>query len=153
MSKHARGKLPGSALVTAAVVLVAGLSSGCAPGDIALEGKVFDALGAATGINATQKEAKVAPRAGIVIPPRLDNLPAPGETASVPDGAIADIRDHDRTKVVDKSKLEAAHREFCEKNYVLPKQRGDQSVDDVQGPLGYCRPSALTAMQKWNKSE
>jgi hypothetical protein len=139
-----------------AVVLVSAVAalavSACAPGDIAFEGKIFNALGSAIGGGESQKEAKLAPRPGLVLPPALDKLPDPGSSA-VPDGQIAEIQDFDRKKVVDKSKLAAAQKQFCEKNYEEPKRRGDQTVDDVQGPDGPCRPSALNALSKWNKAE
>lgn len=138
--------------LVAVVCVVSAALSGCAPGDIAFEGKVFQALGSAIGAGDSEKEVKLAQRQGLVLPPAADRLPAPGENA-VPDGQIADIRDHDRKKVVDNSKLAAAQKEFCHKNYELPKQRGDQTVDDVKGPAGPCRPSVLNALTSANKSE
>ena len=146
-----------SAVGKAAAVLTAGASAaglaGCAPGDVALEGKLFQTVGAAIGVGGPEKEAKLAPRSGLVLPPGLNNnLPAPGENV-VPDGQIAGIRDFDATKKVDKSKLAAAQKEFCRVNYELPKSRGDQTVDAVEGPAGPCRPSALDGLAKWNKGE
>jgi hypothetical protein len=139
-----RGLLAGAACTT--------LLAACSPGDVALEGKIFETIGAATGVGQSEREAKVAARPGLVVPPRLDSLPTPGEQ-SVPDGAVANIQDHDRKKVVDRSKLEAAQREYCYQNYELPKQRGARDVEDVQGPMGSCRPSIFNALAKWNKGE
>lgn len=138
-----------SALVVCAVTAVL---AGCAPGDIAFEGKAFQALGSLVGAGEPEKETKLASRPGIVLPPALDKLPAPGE-AAVPDGQLAEIQDFDRKKVVDNSKLQAAQKEFCRVNYELPKQRGDQTVDDVKGPAGPCRPSVMNALTNWNKGE
>jgi len=116
--------------------------SACGAGDVQLNGKVFDAIGGLVGSSGANQEARIAPRAGLVVPPGLDNLPQPGE-ASVPDGALAGIADHDRKKVVDKSALEGKQREYCKVHYEQAKQRGDQSADMASGPLGSCRPSAM----------
>ena len=126
----------------AAVAAVALSLSACGAGDVQLNGKVFDALGGLVGAGGANEEAKIAPRAGLVVPPGLENLPQPG-AASVPDGDLAQIVDHDRKKVVDKSAIEAQQREYCRVNYELAKQRGDQTADLATGPLGSCRPSAM----------
>jgi hypothetical protein len=122
--------------------LMAASLAGCSAGDVQLNGKVFDALGGLVGTGGANEEAKVAPRAGLVLPPALDRLPEPG-SAVVPDGDLAQISDFDRKKVVDKSALEAKQREYCKVNYEQAKQRGDQTADMATGPLGLCRPSAM----------
>lgn len=137
-----------------AILIVSAGLAGCAPGDVALEGKLFQAVGSAIGVGQPEKEAKLAPRSGLVLPPGLNNsLPPPSETGAAPDGQLADIRDFDASKKVDKAKLEQAQKEFCRVNYDLPRQRGDQTVDTVEGPAGPCRPSILTGLEKWNKGE
>ena len=127
-----------------ALVSVCTLSiAACAPGDVQLNGKVFEMLGSATGIGDPEKEAKLEARPGLVVPPGLDKLPAPGENA-VPDGDLAQIQDFDRKKVADKSALEAKQREYCKVNYEQAKQRGDNTTADLAvGPTGPCRPSAM----------
>ncbi len=147
IAKLSRTATIGAALATAVVL------GGCAPGEIALEGKLFQAVGSAIGVGGSEKEAKLAPRSGLVLPPGLNNnLPAPSDSV-VPDGQVAEIRDYDASKKVDKAKLAAAQKEFCQANYELPKARGDQSVDSVEGPAGPCRPSALNSLAKWNSGE
>lgn len=126
--------------------------SACGAGDVQLNGKVFDAIGGLVGSAGANQEARIAPRSGLVVPPGLDNLPQPG-AATVPDGALADIADHDRKKVVDKSALEAKQREYCKVNYEQAKQRGDQNVDGVTGPTGLCRPSAMGLVNTINGKE
>lgn len=116
--------------------------SACSAGDVQLNGKVFDAIGGLVGSSGGNEDAKIAPRAGLVVPPALDRLPEPG-SAAVPDGDLAQIADFDRKKVVDQSALEAKQREYCKVNYEQAKQRGDQSADMATGPLGPCRQSAL----------
>ena len=118
------------------------LLSACSPGDVQLNGKVFDAIGGLVGSGGPNEEAKIAVRPGLVTPPGLDRLPEPG-SASVPDGDLAQIQDFDRKKVVDKSALEAKQREYCKVNYEQAKQRGDQTADMATGPMGACRPTAL----------
>ena len=138
----------------AVVALLAVSMAGCSAGDVQLNGKLFDALGAVTGSNAQEGDVKIAPRTGLVVPPSLQNLPAPGSQA-VPDGQMADIQDHDRKKVVDKSALQAKQAEYCKVNYEQAKQRGDNTTADLAvGPLGSCRPSAMGLIDTINgKSE
>ena len=125
------------------LMLIAALTlAGCSAGDVQLNGKVFDAVGALTGSNAAAGDTKLAARPGLVVPPGLDKLPEPG-SSQVPDGDLAQITDHDKSKVIDKSALEAKQREYCKVNYEQAKQRGDQTADLATGPLGSCRPSAL----------
>jgi len=127
--------------------------AGCAPGDIALEGKIFDAVGLSGTQQGGGRVVKLADRAPLVVPPSLTSLPAPGETGSTTADAIAGIDDPDRKKNVDKATLEKQHAEFCRVNYELAKARGDQTAEGVVGPLGACRPSIFTAIQKWNVAE
>ncbi len=126
--------------------------SACGAGDVQLNGKVFDAIGGLVGSGGANESAKIAARPGLVVPPGLDNLPQPG-SAAVPDGDLAQIQDHDRKKVVDKSALEAKQREYCKVNYEQAKQRGDQNADAATGPLGSCRPSALGLVKAMNSGE
>jgi hypothetical protein len=133
-----------------ATALLGALMAGCSAGDVQLNGKLFDALGSVTGASATQGDVKVAPRAGLVVPPNLQNLPAPGSQA-VPDGQMAEIVDHDRKKVVDKSALMAQQAEYCKVNYEQAKQRGDTTTADLAvGPMGSCRPSAMGLIDEIN---
>jgi hypothetical protein len=128
------------------------LLSACGAGDVQLNGKVFDAIGGLVGSGGANESAKVPARPGLVVPPGLDNLPQPG-SAAVPDGDLAQITDHDRKKVVDKSALEAKQREYCKVNYEQAKQRGDQNADAAAGPLGPCRQSALGLIKSMNSGE
>jgi hypothetical protein len=114
----------------------------CSAGDVQLNGKVFDAIGSLTGAGTPEGDVKIASRPGLVVPPSLQKLPEPG-TQTVPDGQLADIVDHDRKKVVDKSALQAKQAEYCKVNYEQAKQRGDSTADLATGPLGPCRPSAM----------
>ena len=122
----------------------------CSPGDVQLNGKLFDAIGGLTGASTPEGEVKLAARPGIVVPPNLQNLPQPG-TESVPDGQLADITDHDKKKVVDNSALQAKQAEYCKVNYEQAKQRGDTTTADLAvGPMGQCRPSVLGLIDSIN---
>jgi hypothetical protein len=132
----------------AAVLLSLALAA-CSPGDVQLNGKLFDAIGSVTGASSEPKEVKLAERPGLITPPGLQNLPTPGSNA-VPDGAIADIVDHDRKKIVDKSAMQAKQAEYCKVNYEQAKQRGDTTADLAEGPLGSCRPTFGTLLKNIN---
>ncbi len=123
--------------------------AGCSAGDVQLNGKVFDLLGAATGANAETKDVKLAARPGLVAPPTTQSLPEPGSNV-VPDGELATIVDHDRKKVVDRSALEKQQAEYCKVNYEQPKQRNDSTVEGATGPLGPCRASVLGVLKSVN---
>lgn len=124
--------------------------AGCSAGDVQLNGKVFDLLGAATGANAETKDVKLAARPGLVAPPTTQSLPEPGSNV-VPDGELATIVDHDRKKIVDRSALEKQQAEYCKVNYEQAKLRGDNTAEGATGPLGACRPSALGLIKSINE--
>jgi hypothetical protein len=129
---------------------LASMLAACSAGDVELNGKVFDAMGM-TANKQSGKDPKMAARAPIVLPPALDKLPEPGEateTASIPD-----VRDADERKVANKAALERQQAEYCKVHYEEAKRRGDASADTATGPLGECRPSIFTSLEKWNKSE
>jgi hypothetical protein len=116
--------------------------------DVQFNGGIFDAV----GLNDAKPKGdpKIAERAPLVVPPSLDRLPAPGEAPAPTQ--IADIKDPDAQKQKSREELEKQQAEFCEKNYDDPMRRGEE-VAMVEGPLGPCRKSVLTAIKKWNESE
>lgn len=113
----------------------------CAPGEVQLEGKVFDML----GVNASsEREApKLKERNGLVVPPSLARLPEPGKPAESQDTVLALIDDPDRKKVVDKEKLAEEQAKYCAQVYEPAKARGDPDAESIAGPMGPCRKSAL----------
>ncbi len=133
--------------VMAAVVALA--IAGCSSDDIQFNGGIFDAV----GLNDAKRsgDPKIAERAPLVVPPSLDRLPPPGEAPAAPQ--IADIMDPDAEKAVSRAEMEAKQAEYCRKNYDDPMARGDQSVASVEGPMGPCRKSVLTAIKKWNAED
>ena len=77
--------------------------------------------------------------------PKIERLPAPGE-APPPGTQLATVSEPDVAAQRSQEELEKEHAEFCEKNY----NEHDASTDSVEGPLGPCRKSILTAVKKWN---
>ncbi|MEM1371565.1 MAG: hypothetical protein AAGG72_04965 [Pseudomonadota bacterium] len=118
---------------------------GCAPGDVQLEGRVFDMLGVN---NSTQSSAapRMKERTGLVVPPSLQRLPQPGKPAGSQDTLLAAINDPDRAGQVDKAQLEAEQAKVCSEIYEPAKARGEPDADHISGPLGPCRKSILNAI-------
>ncbi|MBY0226857.1 MAG: hypothetical protein K2Q28_13725 [Hyphomicrobium sp.] len=147
-------RMPSRRLTRFAVAsLVAAAVGGCSLDDVELNGGVFDALG--VGANQPKSaEPKLAARTPLVVPPSTASLPQPGtpaEAAAV--DVTAAINDPDRKVVVDKAVLEKQQDEYCRKNYDPARAAGDASAASIEGPLGPCRPSVLTAVKKWNGGE
>jgi hypothetical protein len=128
----------------------AALVAGCSAGDVELNGKIFDAMGM-TASKQSGKDPNLVARAPIVLPPSMERLPEPGEATET--ASILDMRDADEQKVANQAELERKQAEYCKVHYEQVKQRGDASADNAKGPLGECRPSIFTSLQKWNKSE
>ncbi len=129
--------------IAAAVAL-----AGCSPGDVAFEGKIFDAM----GLNSSSKREtpKLAARTPLVVPPDLERLPPPGSTTSPADDALASINDPDRARVIDQAQLKKQQEEYCAKHYDPAVAMGSADADSISGPLGPCRKSVLTAIEGWN---
>lgn len=134
------------------VVLAVALAlSGCGGflGDgVSLQGGVFDALGVSDkNQSEAPKEPKVVERAGLVLPPRLQNLPQPGEgetqTAALVSQQAWPVTPESRRAEADRQKV-AEHEAFCRRELERKKLNRDLSV--TEGPLGNCNPSLLTAI-------
>ncbi len=125
--------------------------AGCGTDDIQFNGGIFDAVGLSDNAKANSGTPKVAERAPLVVPPTLDRLPAPGEAPAAP-AQIAGINDPDAAKQKSKAELEKQQTEYCDKHYRDAGMRGEETAM-VEGPLGPCRPSVLTAIKKWNASD
>ncbi|MEO1204930.1 MAG: hypothetical protein AAFV45_01230 [Pseudomonadota bacterium] len=127
-----------------AVALGLALSlAACAPGEVELNGKLFDALGVNTSSTRAATPQMTA-RTPLVVPPSLERLPAPGKPVDDQAAVLAAINDPDRAKVVDKAQLEAEHAKVCSETYEPAKARGDPDADLITGPLGPCRKSILS---------
>lgn len=141
-------KLAKTAVRGVALMAVIALS-GCGVDDIQLNGKLFDAVGL-NNTGSVKKEAKVAERSPLVVPPGLDRLPEPGSSGAAQANAIPEVQDHDVKNQVTKAQLQAQQDAYCKVNYHEAKQRGDQNADLAEGPLGPCRGSVLSAVKQIN---
>jgi hypothetical protein len=140
-------------------VLALGLAlglAGCSADDVQFNGGLFDAVGLSDSARAKSSsgDPKIAERAPLVVPPTLDSLPQPAEGEQPPAAQIAGIQDPDAVKQTSKEELERQQAEYCKVNYEQAIRHGDETTAlNAVGPLGPCRPSALTAFQKWNSEE
>jgi len=139
-----RTRLRKIALLAAPACLAVSVA-GCSTDDIQFNGGIFDAVGLSDASKSSGGEPQMADRAPLVVPPKIDRLPAPGE-APPPGTQLATISDPDVEAQRSQEELEKEQAEFCEKNY----NEHDASTDSVEGPLGPCRKSILTAVKKWN---
>lgn len=126
--------------------------AGCGLGvdDIELNGGVFDALGVGSNSKkAARDDVKLKPRAPLVLPPGVDRLPSPGTSVAAANPELLTIQDPDQVVVQNKAELEKAQQEYCDKHY----EPYAHNSEFVKGPLGPCRKSVMTAIQKWNSGE
>ena len=144
-AKFARTGAVASLLVSVAIAL-----SGCAAGDVEMNGALFDYLG--MGKAGPAKVSQAADRQGLVVPPSLDRLPEPGSGAS---GAVATqvampVNPETKTvaNVAEQQRQQAA---FCDQ--ALMKAKLIRDAAPVQGPFGTCNPSALQALNGSNPLE
>jgi hypothetical protein len=139
-----------STLRISAVVVAGAMIGGCGIGGdgIELNGGVFDALGVSDKSGgSSNKEPRVAERAGLVLPPTMGRLPTPGasqteEQASL--GGQAWPVSPEQKRLAANQQKEAEHAAWCQKELQRKKINRDLSV--TEGPLGPCSPSALTAI-------
>jgi hypothetical protein len=116
---------------------------GLSSSDVELNGGVFDALGISAAMSKKEAEPKLAPRAGLVLPPDEKKLPKPGE----PDGAASVVGeawpdDPDQRKLRTADQLDRQQAEFCRKQALEAKGRSD-TVLLPDGPKGPCNASVL----------
>ncbi len=143
--RRARSFLP---LFAAALTLAI---AGCGSDDIQFNGGIFDAVGLSDNTKVKSGDPRMAERAPLIVPPTLDRLPAPGETAVAP-AQIAGINDPDAAKQRSREELEKQQTEYCDKNYRDAGMRGEET-SMVEGPLGPCRKSILSAVKQWNQTD
>lgn len=145
---------PSNHLARLALGLLASLAvAGCSMDDVELNGGVFDALG--VGANQPKSaEPQLAARTPLVVPPSTASLPAPGVSpqSTATDVTVA-LDDPDRKIVVSEAEKQKQQDEFCRKNFDPAQAVGDASADGIEGPLGPCRRSVLSAVKQWNGGE
>lgn len=137
----------GAALRNCAAAILAAVAMGaCSADDVEFNGGLFKAAGL-TG-NTKSAEPKLAARPGLVLPPSLERLPAPGEQAGAQSDMLAAIADPDKKLEVSQAELEKQQAAYCEKNYHQALMRGDNDAAiAAEGPLGPCRGSFLSSFK------
>jgi hypothetical protein len=141
----------GLRVVALAVIPLLALG-GCAMDEVEFNGGLFNMVGLGSQ-SKKSKDPQVATRAPIVIPPTLTRIPPPGVPVESASPEVAALADPDKIAKVSKAELERQQREYCEVHYHDAKARGDHDAESVEGPLGPCRASVLTAVKKWTESE
>jgi hypothetical protein len=140
LGRQLKGVMTGSAL------LIAALGAGCGIEGVELNGAVFDYLGVSEAAQSKQREAKVAERPGIVLPPQLDRLPEPAATPAPALGQEAWPDDPEERKVVATAALDRQHEEFCRQALWKARVESGPEPPPVKGPKGLCNPSILKAL-------
>ena len=128
----------------AALALGASLiAAGCAPGEVELNGKIFDAMGVGSN-QSTGSVAQLEKRQPLVVPPSLQRLPPPG---AQPDVAAADGAfpiDPEKREAMAVASLEQQQAEYCKEHYEKALALGQRNEAAVaKGPLGLCSDSIL----------
>jgi hypothetical protein len=121
--------------------------SGCAAGDVEMNGAIFDYLG--MGKAGPEKVSQAPERQGLVLPPSLDRLPPPGSGATGAAATQAAFPVNPETKVNVAAAQQASEQaKFCEKALVRAKLTKD--LGNIPGPYGSCNASALTSLNGSN---
>jgi hypothetical protein len=141
----------GARALRASIFCCAIALAGCSADDVELNGKIFDAV----GLNQKQstREPKLAERAPLVMPPDLARVPEPGTPPEAVANEVAALQDPDTVAKTSQKELERKQAEYCKVNYELAKAHGDNNADLASGPLGPCKGSVITAIQKWTSDD
>jgi hypothetical protein len=145
LSKFARNSSAAALIVGATIAL-----SGCAAGDVEMNGALFDYLG--MGKAGPAKASQASDRQGLVVPPSLDRLPEPGSgaaaTASMQVAMPVNPETRAVANVAEQQRQQAA---FCDKAMMTAKL--NKEVGPVPGPFGVCNPSLLQSINGANPLE
>jgi hypothetical protein len=125
--------------------------SGCAAGDVEMNGALFDYLG--MGKAGPAKSAQAADRQALVLPPSLDRLPEPGSgaTAAAAITSVAMPVNPETKATATAIEQKRQHAAFCDKAMLTAKL--NKEIGPVPGPLGVCNPSALQTLTGANPLE
>jgi hypothetical protein len=142
--------IPHSIIRSSTIAAITGLGlalTGCAAGDVEMNGAIFDYLG--MGKAGPAKVSQAAERQALVLPPSLERLPAPGSGAANAAATGLAMPVNPETKV----SLAAADQkrqqtEFCDK--AMMRAKLSREIGTIQGPFGACNPSALEGLNGSN---
>jgi hypothetical protein len=116
MTTHRRITGRAARLLCAAAACAA--IAACSPGDVELNGKLFDAMGVSSSSQAASKvEPKVPQRSTLVVPPSTASLPAPGSGTAVVAAASEDEAwptDPDQQAEAALAAKQAEQKQYCE---------------------------------------
>jgi hypothetical protein len=118
---------------------LAAVASGCANGDVELNGKLFDAIGISSAAqSAAKREPQLAARAPLVMPPDQTRLPEPGgvETAAINDQNWP--VDPDQKKQLAAAERDRLHQEYCSGRKNWQQQAFDKNAGAPKSPYGPC---------------
>ncbi|MEZ5923989.1 MAG: hypothetical protein R3D57_06345 [Hyphomicrobiaceae bacterium] len=111
-------RLIGSALRLSAMAVACGAIAACSPGDVQLNGKLFDAMGVSSSSQAAREiDPKVPQRAPLVVPPSTASLPPPGSGTAVATAAPADQAwptDPDQQAAATLAAKQEEQKKYCE---------------------------------------
>lgn len=117
--------------------------SACAPGDVELNGKIFDAMGVGTGSVQKSRNVQIPERQPLLLPPSLEKLPSPEQANAAPQDGSFPV-DPEKRSQLSQAELQRQQAEYCKVHYERPKALGDEAKAAVaKGPLGLCAPSIL----------
>jgi hypothetical protein len=119
----------------------------CGNTDLELQGGLFDLVGISSdALQASSGEPKVAARNPLVVPPRLDRLPAPGTRAAAPAAAVQPQAwpvDPEARKVAMAKAAKDRRKAHCQSSVIKDgeKVRGTEWFDKLSGETARCPPS------------
>ncbi|HRD75546.1 MAG TPA: hypothetical protein PK264_06355 [Hyphomicrobiaceae bacterium] len=116
--------------------------TGCAAGDVELNGKIFDALGVSAATSKPSREPKLAARAPLVLPPSADRLPDPNAVPVAASGDPAWPVDADQKRVGTVADAARKHTEFCRDGNWKEKAMRDD-IAAAKGPAGNCNDGSI----------
>lgn len=131
-----------AAAVTGALAL-----TGCASGDVELNGKIFDALGISAAAQKPAREAKVAARPPLVLPPSTERLPDPNAVPVAAAGDPAWPVDPDQKRVGSASEALKKQTEYCRDGNWKEKAMRDD-IAAAKGPVGSCNDGSIFTFMK-----
>jgi hypothetical protein len=131
----------------AAALLCALALTGCASGDVELNGKIFDALGISSSAQKPTREPKIAARAPLVLPPSSERLPDPNAVPVAASGDPAWPVDPDQTRVGSASEALKKQTDFCRDGNWKEKAMRDD-IAAAKGPAGNCNDGSIFSFMK-----
>ena len=133
-------RITGTTLRLAGVATACALIAACSPGDVELNGKLFDAMGVSSNsVAASKVDPKVPQRAPLVVPPSTASLPPPGSGTAVVAAAPQDQAwptDPDQQQAAALAAKQAEQKQYCEEGQL--KGNSDDFDDSNKSKYTRC---------------